>query len=326
MPFPTSTVTVTDAQLSAVYELSLQDNADMFVGSRVLPVINVAQQSGQFGVLPIEELLKNDGNLERAPGSGYKRDSHGFEIQTYATREYGIEEVVDQRTTRIYSSFYDALMFAAVRAAHRVQMAAEKRVAALVMDYATYTGNANYNTSLGNGKWDTAGGTPVTDLDKSAREIYTQTGLWPNTLIINRLVFRALRFNPQVVAAIQSAGAGDQTRQRDVTAAQLAAVFDVDQVLVAGGTQNTALPSQAAAISQIWGNHAMLCVTARTGDIEEPCIGRQFHYGADGSMPDGLIERYFENDRRSYIIRARHEADEKRLYIPMGNMIPDVLT
>lgn len=325
MPFPTVKPTMTDAELSAFYELELAANSGMFVADLVLPVTNVGLQAGQFARWPIEELLKADGDIERAPGSSYKEDESKFEVETYATRDYGVVEKVDEREAEMYSRMVDPFTFAATRAAHRVLLAKEKRVAAKVMDHATYSANVAIHSDPGNGKWDTANSTPIADVEAAGQKMYALTGYYPDTLIINRKVFRKLRLNPQVLSAIKSDGAGDQARQRDVTAAQLAAVFDVDRVVVAGGTQNTS-PSGAATISQIWGDHAMLCVTTTSQDMRVACIGRQFHWGADGSMPSGIIEQKYDWDHRCWKVRARHEGDEKRIYTELGHMIDSVLT
>lgn len=325
MPYPSSSLATLRPDLDTLYEFELEANQNLFIGNRVCPTIDVANRGGTFGKIPIEELLKQHGNIVRHPATGYWRDNFSFTEMSYATKEYGKEEIIDENEANAYRNFIDAERFATRRAAHTVLNAQEQRIAATIMDFATYTGSASLNTSLGNGAWNTAGGTPITDIENAANELYNNTGLWPNALIINRKVFRALRLNPQVISAIVSAGAGSQSRARDVTTEQLAAVFDIDNVFVAGGSKNTAGPSAAASISQIWGNHAMVCRVAESNDMAEPCIARAFHWTGDGSMTDGRVETYRDETIRADIVRVRHQVVEMRLYTELGNMIPNVL-
>jgi hypothetical protein len=63
---------------------------------------------------------------------------------------------------------------------------------------------------------------------------------------------------------------------------------------------------------------------AVTDDIREPCLGRTFHWGEDGSQIGGLMESYREEQKRSDIIRCRHDVDEKVLYTQMGHLLSNI--
>jgi hypothetical protein len=107
----------------------------------------------------------------------------------------------------------------------------------------------------------------------------------------------------------------------------LAAVFDLPHIIVAGGSQNTANEGQVAAISQLWSDeYAMVCRVATGADFKEPCIGRTFHWGADGSSIGGTVESYREEQTRSEIIRCRHDVDEITLYPQAGHLLSNVTT
>jgi len=140
-------------------------------------------------------------------------------------------------------------------------------------------------------------------------------------------VFRNLRNSDQVVERIQSAGAGDPTKPTDVTVEMLAQVFDLPFILVAGGSKNNAIEGQSASPVQIWsGEYAMVCKIATGADFREPCIGRTFHWSADGSAIGGSIESYREEQTRSNIIRVRHDVDEVVLYAEAGHLLSNITT
>lgn len=325
MPHPTGTIATVRSDLATLYEIELEDLMRRFIWPRVFPVVNVAIAAGQFGRIPLEELLKKGPNLPRRPGTGYWRRNFGFVPETFATQEYGVEEPVDDREAQMYAQFVVAERFATLRAMHYVMQNAEERVAAKLADFATYDASANLKQAVTAGQWSTVSSKPINDVKLAAEKVRANTGIWPNAVVMNRHAFRACRITSQVIDAVASQGAGDQARQRDITAAQLAACFDLDYVLVGDGAKNTANPGAAAAIADIWPNHVMVTRIAESQDPSEPCIGRVFHWGMDGSVADGAVESYRDETVRSEIIRVRHDVHEKRLYTELSCMIPNVI-
>jgi hypothetical protein len=325
-PYPNSAPSTLGPRLQSFFEATYPLLREQYIGPQVFPVMEVTLKSDTFGKVPIEELLRVNLDLARAPGAGYWRDSLKFETDSYTCQEYGAEEIVDRNSAARYANFISAYELATQRAIHKVLAAQEARVAGQLFDTGVYTGSTSQ--AVTNGTYVAANFatcTPVSDIKLAIEKVYTNSGVWPNTVIMNRLVFRNLRMCTQVLNAIKSDGAGDIARQSDVTAGQLAAVFDVDRVLVAGGVANTAGFGSAASISQIWGNHIMVCRTATSGDMEEPCVGRTFHWGADGSSMMGTVETYEEMAIRSDIVRVRQDCHEKRIYTELGCIIPSVI-
>lgn len=202
----------------------------------------------------------------------------------------------------------------------------EKRAAALVFNTTTWNGAA-LTTAITH-EWDDAVNcVPVTDVEAAVKKVYDGSGLWANALVINRQVFRNLRTSNQIRDRISSSGAGDPSKARDITIEMLKAVFDLDYIIVAGASKNTANESAAATPAQIWsGEYAMVCRIATGADMREPCIGRTFHWSADGSVIGGTVEEYEEVQSRSRIIRVRHETDEVIMYPQAGHLISNITT
>lgn len=323
MASPSSSLATLEPQLDAYMEARFTELMnDGFIASRVFPVTPVMKQSGVFGKVVLEEIIKNAGATKRAPGAGYWRNTTQFTTDSYACEEYGIEETIDDREAAMYRSYLDARMFAVDRALLQLMIEAEMRVAALAMDYTTYNGNAALNNSVSTG-WVT-GGTPRKDVATSKHDFFLNCGFYPNAMIMNQRVFDIIRYNSDVTTAIASSGAGESIKTRMITAQQVAQVFDVDQVLVASAPKNTAAPTAAASIAHVWGDYVMLVKIATTNDMKEPCIGRSFHWAEDGSVYSGRVESYREERARSEVIRVRHDVDEKRLHTKCGFLIQNV--
>lgn len=323
MPTPSSSLATLRPELGgSLEEFNLAMDRAGFIGARVLPVMDVAKASGDFGVIPIEQLLQTR-NTARAPGGGYARGSFKFETANFATKEHGAEEPVDDNEAEVYRDYIDAELVATERARDAVLRNAEIRASDLLFNATTYTGAAlTTNVST---EWSTAATcTPITDVNAARNKVWDGTGLWPNALIINRHVFHNLRNAAQIKDAISASGAGGATKLSDVSAQLLALVFDLKYVFVAGGAKNTANEASLT-LGKIWDSeYAMVCRVAESNDLREPCIGRTFHFSADGSEIGARIESYREEQTRSQIIRARHQVQEKILYTACGHLLTNI--
>lgn len=322
MPAPSNSLATLRPDLGgSMEEFDLIADRMGFIANRVLPVIEADRPSGTFGKIPIEELLKSP-DVVRNSRSGYPRGKWTFTDDSYATKEYGFEEPVDERDSKFYADYFDAELVAAQLALDTVLRAHEKRAADLLFNISTWT-----PTSVTHEWDDYENATPINDVEASVQRVYDASGLWPNALIINRKVFRNLRQCEQVIERIQAAGAGDRVKASDITADMLAAVFDLEEVIVAGASKNNAKEGQTAEPVQIWSSeYAMVARVARTSNIKEPCLGRTIHWGADGSQIGGTMESYRDETVRGDVIRCRHEVHQKVFMVELADLMDNITT
>jgi hypothetical protein len=327
MPSPTSSLATLRPDLATFLEYDLESENAGYVAPQVLPVVTVQSQAGNFGKIPLEQLLQQR-DTKRAPGSGYARSSWTFDKAVYATEEHGAEEPVDDREAKMYADYFQAEQISTMRAFSSVLRNAEQRVADAIFNPTTWSGGG-LTTGL-TYEWDdnhTTEATPIDDVEAAVNKVYDASGLWPNALIINRRVFRNLRNLEQIIERINSAGAGDATKASDITTQMLARVFDLEYVIVAGTSRNSAKEGQTATPTQIWSSeYAMVCKIATSVDMREPCIGRTFHWTQDGSSIGGTVESYREEAIRGDVIRVRHDVDEVILYPEAGHLLSNVTT
>jgi len=326
MPAPSGSLATLRPDLGASFmDFDLAMDRQGFISQRVLPVFETAVQSGTFGRIRLKELLQNR-ETKRQSGAGYARGNWNFDDEAFACTENGAEEPVDDREAKMYANYFDAEEVSSARAYDAVLRNQEKRVADLLFNATTWNGAA-LSTGITNEWDDYANAVPIDDVEGAVRKVWSGTGLWPNALIINRIVFRNLRHCEQIIERIASMGAGNATKPSDITTAMLAAVFDLPKIIVAGSSKNTANEGQAAAISQIWSSeYAMVARVAETNDIKEPCLGRTFHWGEDGSLIGGLVESYRDERIRGDVVRVRHETHEKVIYPEMAHLLSNVTT
>lgn len=326
MPSPNESLATLRPDLGgSVTEFDLAMDRAGFISHRILPVFEASKQSASFGRIKLKELLQNRETTRNSSG-GYSRGKWEFEDDSYATREHGFEEPVDDRDSEIYGEYFDAEMVAAEIAQDTVLRNREKRVAGKIFDPTVWTGSSlTHNVTH---EWDdAANAVPVTDVNTAVQKVWDNCGLWPNAIIFNRSVFRNLRNCASVKAEIASSGAGSSQVQGKITVQQIAELFDLPMVLVAGSAKNIADKGLDASISHIWSSeYAMVARIAMTNNLKEPCLGRTLHWGGDGSQIGTAMESYRDETVRANIIRARHEVDEKILYVEAAVLLDNVTT
>lgn len=160
----------------------------------------------------------------------------------------------------------------------------EIRVANLVFNSATYTA-ALRTTLSGTSQWsDFANSNPLNAILNALDAPLVR----PNTLVFGQAAWTVTRQHPRLVQAVygtaQTGGA--------VTREQLAALFEVKQILVGSGFVNTARRGQAASYSRVWGKHmAALYVSPDAADADQPTFGftAQFGERIAGTMEDPKV-------------------------------------
>lgn len=311
MPAPSTSLATLRPELGSFMELDAAAMQRGFIGLRVFPVLEVGKQSGSFGRVTIESLLSSRTTL-RAPGGGYNRQKWQFEEDSYACVEHGAEEPIDDREAQMYADFFDAETIATLRARDAVLTNHEIRVKDLLFDTSGLSGQI---TDGSGAPWDTPNsGTPITHVKTAVEALYDR-GIMANAVVMSWKAYRSAINTDEVQAVIAASGAGAPYAMGRVNESVLAELFDVDYVIVGGKQRNTADEGQAASLSSIIPDgYVAVTRVAETNDIREPCVGRTFHWGEDGSTIGGLVESYRDETVRSDIIRCRMDTDEKRLY------------
>jgi hypothetical protein len=292
-----------------------------YIALRVLPVFESALAGATFGRIPIEALLQNP-EVDRTPRGGYNRGDWKFEDDTFSTRERGWEEAIDEDEAAIQRRYFDVERIATIRARGIILRAAEIRAAAALFNATTFSAHPVTN------EWDDLeNAVPIDDVEASVRRVWAACGLWPNALIVDRLVFRNLRRCKQILDRIAAHGAGSPIKATDVTAAMLAEVFDLEEIIIAGSPKNTANPNKPVQIASIWsGEYAMTARVGRTEDLREPCVGRTIHWDGGGSQIGGAIESYYSPEVRGDVIRCRHRVHEKIIYAESADLLSNITT
>ena len=131
----------------------------------------------------------------------------------------------------------------------------------------------------GAGYWDSANGNPVADVAKIRSQVKAKTGLKPNKMVVTDNVHNGLMNNAVVLDRIK------YTQRGIVTEDILAALFGVDEYLVAGAVFNSAQEGTTAVMGYMASNTFLLAYAPKTPGLKRPSAGYIFQwtgkYGAE---------------------------------------------
>ena len=328
MAHPISALTTLRPDLASFTQLDLEMQQRGYVGTRILPSFPVSTSGGVFSVIKLASLLAAaNADTKRTSTGGYNQGNWEWEVRNYATAENGWEEPIDEREANMYANYLNLEEVAAARAWEHVLNSLERRIIAATVGATVTAGRTSAATAVWTNK---ASATPIDDVITAQDAVWLRTGMWPRTVTMSRRAFRACRLTNQVVASLNSAGAGRASNQANITKEVLAELFDVDQVIVADSIRNTANAGQAAVLDSVFPEtQCLVSISAKTNDFKEPCLGRTFNWGGDGSQIQGegmigVAETYEMPSTRKKMLRVRHETAEFILYPEAAQVITGV--
>ena len=271
-------------------------DARYFVASKMAPFFMSGLQSAAYYKWARENALNVPKNIKRAPRTAYSRGVPMLTDDNFYCQEYGHEEPVDDGERKKYAAYFDADRAAIKRVADVFLVKREQAVRDLA---ATLPGNAPTV------HWDDPASNPFEDVEAARKHIHDQTGLECNLMNLPRSVFIALSYHPMVLDRIK------YTQKGVITADLIAALFKVDEVVVAGGIENKAPEGLAVDPDQIWGKDVYLAVADGSQDLQAPSFMRTFAW-TEETGPDGFqIKTYRDDPINSDVHRGNAYLDYK---------------
>lgn len=177
--------------------------------------------------------------------------------QTGSCRWYALDDPIPQDDIDNAPEGMDPMGRATEGLTDLIGLDREVRVAGKVFDAATYAA-ANKVALAGGSQWSDPASTPLTAI-MTALDIPIMR---PNVLLLGQAVWTKLRMNPEVVEAVLGTGAAKGV----VTREALAAVLEIEEILVGQSFVNNAKKGQQASMSRTWGKHALLFYRDRLAD------------------------------------------------------------
>ena len=175
-------------------------------------------------------------------------------------------------------------------------------------------------------RWDDANSTPIEDIRGQCTEVEENTGFRPNVLTLQRRVFDKLVDHPDLVDRVKYGGSNGAPAMVNMQA--LAALFEVDEVLVMGGIYNTAKEGATNVHTFIGAPHALLTYRPPAPGIMTPAAGYTFTWnGYLGATPNGnRIKKFRHEVIESDRIENQLAFDQKLISADLGAIFLNCVT
>lgn len=276
-----------------------------YLADRVLPSVPVAKESAAYWVYDKSRLDTPDS--KRAPRSEYNRIDWTVTTDTYLCEQYGLEGEIDDEERKNAASPLDLDVDTTEIVTDMVLNNREVRIADLVLSTAVVTQNV---TLAGADQWSDPASDPLDDVKTARITIYTNApGYSPNVMLMGYLVLEGLKLHPDIKEIIK------YTERAIVTKALLAAVFEVDEVLVGKVIRRTSKEGQSDTFGDVWGKDALLFFREMRPSLKRASFGYQMREN------DLRTFRYREDKRDTDVIRVSEKQDEKIVSASLGYLI-----
>ena len=300
----------------------LQD-AKEFVAAQAFPIIPVNKQSDRYYVYKIEDFYRDEMQQREAgtpaETSGYRLDN----TPNYFCNPYALSKpVADQiraNADAVLNMDMDATYFLTQKALIR----REKIWAANAFttgkwgtDLTGVASGAVAGTSFL--QWNDPSSTPIEDIRSGKLAIKQNTGYPANVLVLSEPVWAKLQDHPDIVDRVKAGQTPGGPAM--VTRKAVAAVLELDEILIMGAVENTANEGQTGVFSFIGGKSALLMHRTPRPGLLVPTAGYIFAWtGLFGTGAEGnRIKRYRWEIIASDIIECEMALDIKQVSSALG--------
>jgi hypothetical protein len=216
---------------------------EAFIVDELLPTLPVQKLSDEYAIYRKRDILAAPDDAMKGIGTANEifdnRDS-----ASYTCEPRGLKKRLEKKTIDNQDEVFDEMMDLSEQVSHLMAFAREKRGLAILANAASYSGNT---TAIAAGsEWDSAGGgDPVLNIRTARHNVWSGNG--PGRVIgfcpLN--VYLRLGTHPAILDLTKYTSAGIVPRQ------VLAAVFELDDLLIAKAWEDTANEGQTASYSRM---------------------------------------------------------------------------
>jgi hypothetical protein len=248
------------------------------VADQLAPIVPVMKQSGAYPIWAIADAYRLE-NDERAPGTEatpvtWDVSSDLFYCKNYALKTRVPWEDLENADPWFIISSREAK---ARRIKDKLVLKWESRVAGKVNSgtnvgsYAAVASAWNDHTS---GKSD-----PIGDINKALKNVEDSTGIRPNRIAYSRAAWREFREHADVINRIYgTAGFAGAQSARLVTRENTKALFEVDEIIIAGAYKNTKDKGQTVSLSMMWGGNVLVYYSPSVPSIDDASFMYSFRW------------------------------------------------
>lgn len=254
--------------------IEYQQAADNFVAPRVFPVVPVNKQSDKFVIFEKDSFWRD--NFPKRPLGGRADVADWTKTEgQYFAEERALAHKYDDRQKNNVDEPIDIREQATNLLTSRAMVNMDRRWAAEYFKTGVWSndiqGAASSPTSSQFLQFDQDGSDPVSVVDEVKEDMHRLTGLEPNKMVVGARVHRTLKNHAEILDRIK------YTQRGMITNDLLAAMFDVDDYIVARSIYNKADEGETLDTDYIVSDDAILLThSAPAPALNTPSAGYTF--------------------------------------------------
>jgi hypothetical protein len=264
---PGAIVSTTQGKIDiALSQFARMYSNNSFVAERLFPRVEVNHQSDKFWLYGRENQALRE-NTKRAPGSPAERIAQTLSNTNYNCVDHSLARLIpDEERANFQAGTGGSVEQWATKAiSDKLFLDEEIAAAALATDTTKYAG-ANSVTLAGQSQWsDLANSTPISDVE-TGKSTIRQIGQEANVMVISDPVYKILRVHPAILQRLV------YTKGGQITLQDLAAVFGIEQVLLASAVQLDVADTPTF----VWGKHVVLAYAQQNPTPMDVSLGKTF--------------------------------------------------
>jgi hypothetical protein len=252
---------------------------DGFAAQKILPAypVNVPQ-----GLIPVDVMDRRIYSASRDPLGGFLRIATEIDNKNFHTAEAGLEALLFDGELPLYGDLATGQMKKARQVVLSLLLAREVSAANIL--FSTTTFDAAHRVDVANAdRFDAAAGAnPINTLSAALTQVENRIGVRPNKLAIPSAAYNALTRHPAFLAEVKAlpaySGLGSGVVPSIVPAATLAALLELEEVIVLRHQKDTANRAKASALAPLWDKTKALAFYSKPIENEDMSLGHTFIY------------------------------------------------
>lgn len=304
------------------FSVQVLQSEDQFVADRVFPRKGVMHRSDTYATFPRADFLRSQ---MRRRANGAATDGIGYTVSSgsYECDDWGLHHDVTDMEQANAEDVYDLFLQATELLTMQELIRREQEWVTAFFTTGVWTTDVTGATDFT--QWSAVNSTPIENITSWKETVEDSTGFEPNTLVIGKKVWNVLKNHDDILARIDGGATTNVPAQ--VRRQQVAELFELDNLHIAGGIRNTAGEGETASYSRIVGSHALLVyVDPQAPRRLSPTAGMTFVWDRYiGSVSGRRIKRWRDEDTESERIEIQANWDQKVTSADLGHFSSTVI-
>lgn len=285
------------------------------IADEVFPYIPVGKSLFKFRKFAMEQGFTIPNTLVGRKSTPNKVEFSGSEVEA-SCADYFLDDIIPQSDIEDAPEGVNLINGASEGIIDLILLDREVRAAALTFSAAQYA-TGNKAALSGSDRFDDYVASDPVNTIKDALSSMLMRG---NVMAIGRKGFDKLSSHPKIVKAV-NANSGDSGI---ATRAQIAALFELDDVIVGEAFLNTAKKGEDATLSRVWGNHLSLFYRDRLATNTNNRMTFGFT-ARQGTRIAGVLPDKMTGARGSHVVRAGETVKEVVTSDRLGYLIQNIV-